>query len=168
MYFLIKLNDPETDFVDYLVTKDLQKSLEYLSNVQMSESSKYGNSITSYLKNNRKKFYDLSREEIFQNECLEQVNAFLFNLKNKKENKTKFDDVYYTQIEPDEEDRAKWKIEREKEKEKVEEEIINQEVVAEVGVEDENINEEITDTTIQQSPSRKNSSSKRISSNKKK
>jgi hypothetical protein len=82
MYHLIKLSDPETEYTDYLVTKNLQQTLDYLSQLQNSRSSNYGNSITNYLIERKKKFYDLTKESVFEHESLEVVNTFLFNLKN--------------------------------------------------------------------------------------
>lgn len=68
--------------MDYLVTKNLQQTLDYLSQLQNSQSSNYGNTITNYLIERKKKFYDLTKESVFEHESLEVVNTFLFNLKN--------------------------------------------------------------------------------------
>lgn len=65
-----------------MVTKNLQQTLDYLSQLQNSRSSNYGNSIINYLIERKKKFYDLTKESVFEHESLEVVNTFLFNLKN--------------------------------------------------------------------------------------
>lgn len=81
-YILIRLTDPETDFTEYLITKDLQTTLDYLS-LLLKSGSIITDPLINYLKKHNKKFYDLEREIIAHSPSLEEINSLLIDFRNK-------------------------------------------------------------------------------------
>jgi len=80
MYKLYKIEDNTTGFIDYIITKDIDKTMEYL--LGLFKQNNHQNNIIQYLIKNRKKFYDLQKTIIFQSDDLENVNKFYYDLIN--------------------------------------------------------------------------------------
>jgi len=80
MYLLLLIKDSDSGFVDYVVTKDIQKTFEFINSV-VSKQSDYTSKLTSYLISSGKRLIDLQHEVLFSDASLLNVNNFLEKLK---------------------------------------------------------------------------------------
>lgn len=79
MYTLYKFEDKSTNFVNYLITKNIQQTLGYLS--QLYNARNKASKLVAYLLTHNKKFYDLEKTILFQSDSLEEIMLY----KNKLE-----------------------------------------------------------------------------------
>lgn len=80
MYLLLLIKDSDSGFVDYIVTKDIQKTFQFINSVVYGESD-YTSKLTSYLINSEKRLTDLQQEVLFSDASLLNVNNFLEKVK---------------------------------------------------------------------------------------
>lgn len=79
MYLLLELKDTETNFVDYIVTKDIQKTFQFINSILLKEID-YKNKLTDYLLQSNKRLSSLKHEVLFSDYSLLKVNNFLANI----------------------------------------------------------------------------------------
>ena len=83
MYDLIQIQDLTTNFIGYIITKNIQKTIHSINHILSSKQYyNYDNEIISYLIKNNKKLSELNINVIFSNDSLLVVNNYLNSIKN--------------------------------------------------------------------------------------